>query len=87
MTSSALRQRFQSVGANLKAKRRLSGWVLPKEETSFADKDSWSNIDADVTPVERRTWTSWTIFGFWMSDAMNAQGEEVPLKFHGTTHQ
>lgn len=77
--ASVLRGRFQSVGANLRAKTTRSGWVLPKEESSFADKDSWSNIDADVTPLERRTWTSLTIFGFWMSDAMNAQGENSPM--------
>ena len=75
--TAVLRGRLDSLGANLKAKRRPSGWVLPKEETSFADKDSWSNIDSDVTPIERRTWTSLTIFGFWMSDAMNAQGQST----------
>ncbi|KAF7194099.1 putative permease [Pseudocercospora fuligena] len=73
-----VRERVGAVKANLKAKRRLSGWVLPKEETSFADKDSYSNIDSDVTPLERRTWTTWTIFGFWVSDAMNAQGWMAP---------
>ncbi|KXT02191.1 hypothetical protein AC578_5958 [Pseudocercospora eumusae] len=73
-----IRERVGAVKANLKAKRRLSGWVLPKEETSFADKDSYSNIDSDVTPLERRTWTTWTVFGFWVSDAMNAQGWMAP---------
>ncbi|GIZ36896.1 hypothetical protein CKM354_000036200 [Cercospora kikuchii] len=76
--SSGFSARIHSASANLKAKRRVSGWVLPKQESSFADKDSWSNIDQDVTPVERRTWTSLTIFGFWMSDAMNAQGWMSP---------
>ncbi|RMY75876.1 hypothetical protein D0863_02322 [Hortaea werneckii] len=73
-----LRHRFESTKNDLKQKRKLSGWVLPKQTTTFADPDKWSNIDADVTPVERRTWTSLTILGFWISDALNAQGWEAP---------
>ena len=57
---------------------RPSGWVLEKQSTSFADKGTWTNIDSDVTPLERRTWSSWTILGFWCSDALNAQGWEAP---------
>jgi NCS1 family nucleobase:cation symporter-1 len=76
--TSIIRQRFEAAGSNLKAKTKVSGWVLPKETTSFADDNAWTNIDLDVTPVERRTWTSLTIFGFWMSDAMNAQGWMSP---------
>ncbi|KAK4504971.1 hypothetical protein PRZ48_002934 [Zasmidium cellare] len=73
-----IRQRLEAVKVDLKAKRKPSGWVLPKQSTSFSDKDSYSNIDMDVTPMERRTWTSLTIFGFWISDAMNAQGWMAP---------
>lgn len=40
---------------------------------TFADEQSWSNRDTDVTPLERRTWTSWTVLGYWMSDALSAQ--------------
>jgi NCS1 family nucleobase:cation symporter-1 len=72
--ANSLRERITHVGADLKAKSRPDGWVLPKERASFAEEDDWTNIDQDVTPLERRTWTSWTILGFWMSDAMNAQG-------------
>jgi hypothetical protein len=32
----------------------------------------------DVTPQERRIWGSWTMLGFWFSDALNAQGWEAP---------
>jgi NCS1 family nucleobase:cation symporter-1 len=39
---------------------------------------SRSNIDMDVTPVERRTWTALTMAGFWFSDALNAQSWEAP---------
>jgi nucleobase:cation symporter-1, NCS1 family len=54
------------------------GWALPQESSTFADDGSFSNIDSDVTPLDRRTWTSWTILGFWSSDALNAQGWEAP---------
>ena len=76
--TTVLRQRFETSKAELKKKSRPSGWVIPKQSTTFADPDKWSNIDADVTPIARRTWTSWTILGFWISDAMNAQGWQAP---------
>lgn len=61
-----------------RGKTQLSGWVLVKEKASFADDGSYSNIDSDVTPLERRTWGNWTLLGFWFSDALNAQGWEAP---------
>ncbi|KAF2772237.1 hypothetical protein EJ03DRAFT_372382 [Teratosphaeria nubilosa] len=76
--SDTLNQRFKSAKDEIKKRSRPSEWVLPKQTTTFADPDKWSNIDADVTPIERRTWTSWTVLGFWISDAMNAQGWEAP---------
>lgn len=76
--ATVLRHSFDSAKAEVKRKSKPSGWVLEKQTTSFADKDQWSNVDADVTPVERRTWTSLTVLGFWISDAMNAQGWEAP---------
>jgi NCS1 family nucleobase:cation symporter-1 len=63
-----LRQRSVRVKENLKSKKRLDGWVLPKEQASFAPEGSWTNIDLDVVPIERRTWSAWTISGYWMSD-------------------
>ncbi|KAJ9144557.1 Allantoin permease [Pleurostoma richardsiae] len=73
-----LRERLTAVKADLKAKTRPSGWVLPREPSSFAEEGTWTNIDCDVTPIERRTWTSWTVLGFWFSDALNAQGWMAP---------
>jgi len=65
--------------ANVKSKSTLDGWVLERQATSFADEEgTWSNIDSDVTPLERRTWGSWSLLGFWCSDALNAQGWEGP---------
>lgn len=76
--STILRQRLEASKTSLKSKKHISGWVLPQHPSSFGDKNTWSNIDMDVTPLERRTWTSLTIFGFWVSDAMNAQGWMAP---------
>jgi NCS1 family nucleobase:cation symporter-1 len=71
-------EKVTSVRANLKSKTKLSGWVLPRQATSFADEGSWTNIDCDVTPIERQTWTAWTMFGYWFSDALNAQSWMAP---------
>ena len=74
--SSYLHQRTERVKEHVRQKRSVSGWVLPKQTTTFADGDSWSNIDSDVTPLDRRTWSTWTVLGFWFSDGLNAQGWE-----------
>ncbi len=37
-----------------------------------------TNIDCDVTPFDRRTWSAWTMFGYWFSDALNAQSWMAP---------
>ncbi|KIV93343.1 hypothetical protein PV10_04560 [Exophiala mesophila] len=58
---------------DLKKKRHLEGWVLQKQESSWAPPGTWSNVDLDITPVERRTWTSMTIFGYWFSDIISIQ--------------
>ncbi|RDW60276.1 putative allantoin permease [Coleophoma crateriformis] len=80
--TTVFRQRVASTKERIQEKARgkskLSGWVLPRQTTSFADEGTWTNIDADVTPIERRTWTSSTVLGFWFSDALNAQGWEGP---------
>lgn len=68
----------ESIIEKSQGKTKLSGWVLDKEKSSFADEGSWSNIDSDVTPLDRRTWGNWTLLGFWFSDALNAQGWEAP---------
>lgn len=73
-----LPQRRTTLVSEIKSHCTLSGWELPKESTSFADEGTWSNIDSDVVPLEKRTWSSLTIAGFWCSDAMNAQGWEAP---------
>ncbi|KAK4949755.1 hypothetical protein LTR10_011597 [Elasticomyces elasticus] len=69
--------RFSRVKNEIKKKTRLDGWVLEKQESSYAPPGTWSNIDLDVTPPERRTWTSWTIFGYWFSDIISIQSWET----------
>jgi NCS1 family nucleobase:cation symporter-1 len=80
--ATTVRERFnltkERVVKKSKGKTKLSGWVLDKEKASFADDGSYSNIDSDVTPLDRRTWGNWTLLGFWFSDALNAQGWEAP---------
>lgn len=68
-----LRARASAIKANATRKTSRHGWVLEKQPMTFADEQSWSNRDTDVTPLERRTWTSWTVLGYWMSDALSAQ--------------
>ncbi|KAH9889735.1 allantoin permease [Xylariomycetidae sp. FL2044] len=68
-----VRHRYQSAKASAAAKTNKKGWVLEKQPMTFADENTWSNRNSDVTPVEHRTWTSWTILGYWMSDALSAQ--------------
>ncbi|KAL3419324.1 ncs1 allantoate transporter [Phlyctema vagabunda] len=76
--ASFLRQRNVAVRETIREKSTLSGWKIEQEATSFADEGTWSNIDSDVTPEDRRTWSSLTVAGFWFSDALNAQGWEAP---------
>ncbi|KAH8689069.1 putative allantoin permease [Talaromyces proteolyticus] len=81
MEANVVRRRFasakqQHIREKIQKYTTLDGWVLERQQTSFADDGTWSNIDSDVTPLERRTWTSFTILGFWGSDALNAQAWE-----------
>ncbi|TAQ89492.1 hypothetical protein B7494_g2156 [Chlorociboria aeruginascens] len=92
--STAFRQRIASFKEGVRAKSKPSGWVIPRQASTLGDEDTWycscnveswsmanqsrTNIDMDVTPIERRTWSAWTMLGFWFSDAMNAQAWEAP---------
>ncbi|KAL3474412.1 permease for cytosine/purines, uracil, thiamine, allantoin-domain-containing protein [Aspergillus californicus] len=73
-----LRQRVPAIKHELNAKKHRAGWVIPRQQSSLADEGTWTNIDMDVTPPERRIWGSWTMLGFWFSDALNAQGWQAP---------
>ncbi|CAK7216776.1 hypothetical protein SEUCBS140593_002984 [Sporothrix eucalyptigena] len=69
----AVRRRGRAIKADLQAKRHKEGWVLPRQPMTFADDTTWSNRDSDVTPLDQRTWTAWTIVGYWFSDVLCAQ--------------
>jgi NCS1 family nucleobase:cation symporter-1 len=65
-----IRNARDKITESVRGKHRLSGWVLPKQQTSFAPEGTWTNIDLDVTPVERRVWTVPSILGYWLSDVV-----------------
>lgn len=54
----------------------ITGWVTEKHASPHSENDIWTNKDSDVTPLEQRTWTTWTMLGFWISDSLSAQGWE-----------
>ncbi|OAA68583.1 Nucleobase cation symporter-1, NCS1 [Niveomyces insectorum RCEF 264] len=72
-----LRRRAVRVQEKAHGKSKLSGWVLPKQQTSFAPEGTWTNIDLDVTPPERRIWTPLSVLGYWVSDILSAQSWEI----------
>ena len=64
-----------------KLKLKLSSrkaWEIPKQQSSCAPPGVWTNIDNDITPSSRRTWTLYTIIGFWASDYLSIQSYENP---------
>lgn len=73
----AVRKRLGNVKHELRKKSKVEGWVLPKQESSWAPAGTWTNIDLDVTPPARRTWTSLTILGYWVSDVISMQSWET----------
>jgi NCS1 family nucleobase:cation symporter-1 len=61
----------KSAKASVKTKLHRDGWVLPKQTTSFAPEGTWTNVDMDVTPLERRIWTPLSFLGYWISDVVS----------------
>jgi len=39
--STVIRERFGAVKADLQAKTKPAGWVLPRQGSSFADEGTW----------------------------------------------
>ncbi|KAL2209492.1 putative uracil permease [Sarocladium strictum] len=68
-----MRDRFGVSGSGLKEKLNPKTWTLEKAESSWAPAGTWSNRDLDIVPPEQRTWTSWTMFGYWFSDVISIQ--------------
>ncbi|KAB5578776.1 putative uracil permease [Coniochaeta sp. 2T2.1] len=72
-----MRHRLGKAEIELRKKSTVQGWVLPKQESSWAPPGTWTNIDLDVTPLARRTWTALTILGYWVSDVISMQSWET----------
>lgn len=72
----SLRNRTSHLAESAKRKIKLEGWVTEKHSSPYSESDIWTNKDSDVTPLEQRTWTTWTMLGFWISDSLSAQGWE-----------
>ncbi|CAH6723732.1 allantoin permease [[Candida] jaroonii] len=67
-----------NVGQYRKRFTSLKAWEIPKSPSSCAPPGVWTNIDNDVTPFSRRTWTIYTIIGFWASDYLSITSYEGP---------
>lgn len=39
--ANVLRERVTRIKANVQEKKKLSGWVIPREDSAFGDADSW----------------------------------------------
>ncbi|KAH7084614.1 uracil permease [Paraphoma chrysanthemicola] len=66
-----LRLRQRADAAVQKAKLRVtepSSWKIPKQTSSIAPQNVWSNADMDPVPPERRTWGKGAFVTYWVSD-------------------
>lgn len=66
-------ERVQGYGRRAAQKARLritqpSSWKLPKQSSSIAPSDVWTNSDMDPVPPERRTWGRGAFVTYWVSD-------------------
>uniref|UniRef100_A0A8H7TUX6 Uracil permease n=1 Tax=Bionectria ochroleuca TaxID=29856 RepID=A0A8H7TUX6_BIOOC len=79
MTLTSLRSRGSATlsAANKKLELRLTqpeSWKLPKQHSSIAPPDVWTNADQDPIPPELRTWTEITFITYWYSDLVTISG-------------
>jgi NCS1 family nucleobase:cation symporter-1 len=66
-----LRLRERVSAAAQKVQSRLvqaSSWKLPKQSSSIAPPNVWTNADMDPVPPERRTWGRGAFINYWFSD-------------------
>jgi hypothetical protein len=66
-----LRLREHSSAAAQKLQLRLTkpwSWRLPKQSSSIAPPDVWTNADMDPVPPEKRTWGRGAFVTYWVSD-------------------
>ncbi|KAI4917752.1 hypothetical protein J4E85_009844 [Alternaria conjuncta] len=63
--------RSRSHAAKEKMKLRItqpSSWQLPKQNSSIAPPDVWTNADMEPVPPEKRTWGKSAFVTYWFSD-------------------
>ena len=63
--------RSRSHAAKEKIKLRMtqpSSWQLPKQNSSIAPPDVWTNADMEPVPPEKRTWGKSAFVTYWFSD-------------------
>ncbi|KAI4700584.1 hypothetical protein J4E81_003545 [Alternaria sp. BMP 2799] len=63
--------RSRSHAAKEKMKLRTtqpSSWQLPKQNSSIAPPDVWTNADMEPVPPEKRTWGKSAFVTYWFSD-------------------
>lgn len=77
-----LRQHAQARLYSAKQKTYLrltqpSSWALPKQESSIAPREVWTNADQDPVPPEKLTWDKWAIVVYWFSDLVTVSGWEA----------
>jgi hypothetical protein len=66
-----VRLHIDQTKTSITRKRHVDGWMLPKQSTSFAPEGTWTNVDLDVTPLDRRIWTPLSFLGYWISDIVS----------------
>ncbi|GAA5860811.1 hypothetical protein JCM1840_001976 [Sporobolomyces johnsonii] len=64
--------KLAEIKQDLKAKKRLDGWILPKPQSAFTPETHWSNYDMEPVPQEHWSWTTGTFAAYWFSDLINA---------------
>ncbi|CAI6088368.1 unnamed protein product [Clonostachys chloroleuca] len=79
MTLSSLRSRGSATLSAAKKKLELrftepESWKLPKQHSSIAPPNVWTNADQDPIPPELRTWTEMTFITYWYSDLVTISG-------------
>lgn len=75
--------RFQQSYEHAKAKVRLrltepSSWKLPKQTSSIAPPDVWTNADQDPVPREKQTWDGFAFVLYWFSDLVTVSQWSAP---------
>ncbi|KAH6692881.1 permease for cytosine/purines, uracil, thiamine, allantoin-domain-containing protein [Leptodontidium sp. MPI-SDFR-AT-0119] len=64
--------RYIPTGPQLRSRlTHLSSWKLPKQKSTLAPEDVWTNEDMDPVKIENQTWTIWTWMAYWATDTIN----------------